>query len=57
MSSKELLKINGITFHKGTVLKMKKGDFMKAYNNELMWEEIQKLKPKPKKKKKATDEE
>ena len=33
MSSKELLKINGITFHKGTDLKMKKGDLCFFYHS------------------------
>lgn len=47
----DLIVLGGITFHKGNVLKMKKTDFMKAYKNENLWNEIQKLKPKPKKKK------
>ena len=47
----EFVVIDGINFHVKNVLKMKKTDFMNAYNNEDLWEKVQKLKPKPKKKK------
>jgi len=47
----EFVEIDGINFHVKNVLKMKKMDFMNAYNDEDLWEKVQKLKPKPKKKK------
>ncbi len=53
MKKVEILKLKGISFNKAVVLKMKKSHFMQAYNDEDLWEEIQKLKPKPKPKKKS----
>ena len=43
--------IDGINFHVKNVLKMKKQDFLNAYKSEELWDKIQKLKPKAKKKK------
>ena len=48
----EVLILKGIHFNKSAVLKMKKGHFMAAYNDEELWDHIQKLKPKPKAKSK-----
>ena len=47
----ETIFIDGINFNKKAVLKMKKTDFMNAYKSEDLWNKIQKLKPKSKKKK------
>ena len=49
----EFVEINGINFHVKNVLKMKKKDFLKAYGDEDLWQEIQKSKPKSKKKKES----
>ena len=40
-------KIGGISFN-SSVFKMKKSDFLAAYKNEKLWEQVQELKPKPK---------
>lgn len=47
----EFVEIDGINFHVKNVLKMKKMDFMNAYKDEDLWDKVQKLKPKSKKKK------
>lgn len=47
----EIVEIKGISFHVKNVLKMKKQDFLNAYNDEDLWDQVQKLKPKSKKKK------
>lgn len=50
-----LIEINGVTFVKENVIKMKKQNFMNAFGDEALWEEVQKLKPKSKKKKKVKE--
>lgn len=52
----EVLILKGIHFNKSAVLKMKKGHFMAAYNDEELWDHIQKLKPKPKAKSKKAQQ-
>lgn len=50
----EIIYIDGICFNKGAILKMSKKDFVKIYN-ESLWEKVQLLKPKTKKKTKKAE--
>jgi hypothetical protein len=55
MKKTEILILKGIHFNKEVVLKMKKKDFIFIYKDEELWDQIQTLKPKPKKKIKKSE--